>query len=539
MKARELEAKGAQEQRDAEAKERDAILFSTPIITSVSPRRRSPSLESISSVTSAFSFNDDPGTTSSSPTISVQGAPQGVDTFFIQGEQEDGLHERDRIKTTASPRDDEQLKSVGASQVLTGSDAYPMHERFCFPAENIYFLVQGVLYSVHRYFFERDSSSFVGQGLSKQEPMVLANVSTHDFDLFLSILYPTSFGVYPASTVEEWSGILHLADKWSFLSIRALAIAQIAPIASPIDKIVFGRLYGVNEWLVSAYHAVCTRPDALTLEEGRRLGVDDVIRINAIRQEFCFVRVSESSPKLFEEDVESRFGLAIQTEHSAKRKSMKDVADKLMADDAAKAKSKKEQEVKAVEIERQKTEQQAANDAAEAKSKKEQEVNAVEIERQKTEQQAAEKRHKEEAEKEANELERGKRVREQREAEAKWKKEEEALAAETERMKRGLELEYRRAQEQREAEARSKQVAAKVAEIERQQRQQEAADMKAKYRAREQREAEAKAADIERKNAETAANSKSLKDTLTTTDLLTVSRSLRAYLTPPSRTPTI
>ncbi|KZP12993.1 hypothetical protein FIBSPDRAFT_798339, partial [Athelia psychrophila] len=159
-----------------------------------------------------------------------------------------------------------------------------MHQRFWFPAENIYFLVEGVLYSVHRYFFERDSSSFVGQGLSKHEPMVLANVSTHDLDLFLSILYPASFGVHPASTVEEWSGILHLADKWSFLSIRALSIAQIAPIASPIDKIVFGRLYGINEWLTSAYHAVCTRPDALTLEEGRRLGVDDVIRINSIRQ---------------------------------------------------------------------------------------------------------------------------------------------------------------------------------------------------------------------------------------------------------------
>ncbi|KZP04294.1 hypothetical protein FIBSPDRAFT_806931, partial [Athelia psychrophila] len=159
-----------------------------------------------------------------------------------------------------------------------------MHERFCFPAGNIYFLAYYSIYSVHRYFFERDSSSFVGQGLSKQEPMVLANVSTHDFDLFLSILYPTSFGVHPASTVEEWSGILYLADKWSFLSIRTLAIAQMAPIASPIDNIVFGRLYDINEWLIGAYQVVCTRLDALTLEEGRRLGVDDAIRINSIRQ---------------------------------------------------------------------------------------------------------------------------------------------------------------------------------------------------------------------------------------------------------------
>ncbi|KZP25198.1 hypothetical protein FIBSPDRAFT_673074, partial [Athelia psychrophila] len=130
------------------------------------------------------------------------------------------------------------------------------------------------------------SSSFVGQGLSRREPMVLAGISTRDLDLFLSILYPSSFGLFSASTVDEWSRILRLADKWSFESIRALAITQLAPIASPIDKIVLGRRYGVNEWLPDAYETVCVRPAALTLDEGRRLGVDDVIRINAIRQEF-------------------------------------------------------------------------------------------------------------------------------------------------------------------------------------------------------------------------------------------------------------
>lgn len=282
--------------------------------------------------------------------------------------------------------------------------------------------MEGVLYSAHRYFFERDSSSFAGQGLSKQEPMVLANISVHDFDLLLSILYPTyvlpryyscgvdlttyahsSFGAYPASTVEEWSGILHLADKWSFLSIRALAIAQIAPIACPIDKIVFGRLYGVNEWLTGAYHAVCTRPDALTLEEGRRLGVDDVIRINTIRQEFCFVRVSKSSSTLLQEDVESRFGLAIQTEDPARRKSMQDVLDKLEAE------SKKEQEAKAAEIERQTAERQEAEkrrkeeklvkdlEAKKAQEQREAEeaVMAAEIERKNKEREAADKKAKE------------------------------------------------------------------------------------------------------------------------------------------------
>ncbi|KZP25201.1 hypothetical protein FIBSPDRAFT_734545 [Athelia psychrophila] len=196
------------------------------------------------------------------------------------------------MRGTVPSRDDEQSKSVEASHAPTNT--YPMHERFCFSAENIYLLVNGVIYGVHRYFFERDSSSFAGQGLSRREPMVLAGISTRDLDLFLSILYPSSFGLYSASTADEWSSILPLADKWIFESIRVLAIAQLAPIASPIDKIVLGRRYGVNEWLPGAYGTVCVRPTALTLDEGRRLGIDDVIRINTIRQEFYFVPVPVS-----------------------------------------------------------------------------------------------------------------------------------------------------------------------------------------------------------------------------------------------------
>ncbi|KZP29634.1 hypothetical protein FIBSPDRAFT_176901 [Athelia psychrophila] len=411
--------------------------------------RRSPSLESMSSASSAFSFDDNPGITPISPNVTVQNASQSVvSNFWTQAEQEDSLPESGRMGRATSPRD-EHSKSFEAPQAPI--EAYPMHERFCFPAENIYFLVEGVLYSVHRYFFERDSSSFAGQGLSKQEPMVLANVSTHDFDLFLSILYPTSFGVHPASTVEEWSGILYIADKWSFLSIRTLTIAQIAPIASAVDKIVFGRLYGINEWLAGAYQAVCTRPDALTLEEGRRLGVDDAIRINAIRQEFCFVRVSDSSSKLFKDDVESRFGLANQTEHSASRKSMKDVADRLKPDNTAQATSKKEEAARAAENERKKREREAADKKAKELEDRQHEAE-MELKEDATKTAERMKMDQEAANKMAKDLE-----DKQREAEMKWK---EQVAKASERMKMDQEAADKKAKgledKQREAEMKWK-----------------------------------------------------------------------------------
>lgn len=87
-----------------------------------------------------------------------------------------------------------------------------------------------------------------------------------------------------ASTVAEWTAILDLAANWNFKSIKALAIKKLACIASPIDKIVLGRKYDIEAWLGDAYEAVCIRDEPLTLEEGNRLGMEDVINISATRQ---------------------------------------------------------------------------------------------------------------------------------------------------------------------------------------------------------------------------------------------------------------
>lgn len=85
-------------------------------------------------------------------------------------------------------------------------------------------------------------------------------------------------------TTAQWTSILHLAAKWGFESIQLLAIDNLTATAIPVDKIVLGRRYGILDWLPGAYKAVCTRADPLTVEEGMKLGVEDVIRISAARQ---------------------------------------------------------------------------------------------------------------------------------------------------------------------------------------------------------------------------------------------------------------
>ncbi|KZP08615.1 hypothetical protein FIBSPDRAFT_688896, partial [Athelia psychrophila] len=116
------------------------------------------------------------------------------------------------------------------------------------------------------------------------DPFILADVEVAHFDHFLSILYPSEYGMYTAATVDEWTAILHLAVRWGFCSIRTLSIEHLAPIATDIDKIVLGRQYGIDQWLHEAFIAVCMREQSLTKEEGRQMKADDIIEISAIRQ---------------------------------------------------------------------------------------------------------------------------------------------------------------------------------------------------------------------------------------------------------------
>ena len=78
--------------------------------------------------------------------------------------------------------------------------------------------------------------------------------------------------------------MLALATQWEFADYRRLAIARLAQLASPVDRILLGRRYDIPEWLSTAYLELCTRDDPLSYEEGERLGMRDVILLSDIRQ---------------------------------------------------------------------------------------------------------------------------------------------------------------------------------------------------------------------------------------------------------------
>ncbi len=86
------------------------------------------------------------------------------------------------------------------------------------------------------------------------------------------------------TTLDEWTSVLALATKWEFEAHRALAIDRLSRLGSPTDRIVLARAYLIPGWLEEAYYLLCIREEALTLEEGQRLGMEDVIVLAELRQ---------------------------------------------------------------------------------------------------------------------------------------------------------------------------------------------------------------------------------------------------------------
>jgi hypothetical protein len=91
--------------------------------------------------------------------------------------------------------------------------------------------------------------------------------------------------VTPISTLSEWTDVLHLSTKWGFEHLRTAAITAIVPLASAVDKLVLGRTYGFEDWVPGAYTDLLKREDDLTLDEAKKMALEDVVAIAKGRRE--------------------------------------------------------------------------------------------------------------------------------------------------------------------------------------------------------------------------------------------------------------
>ncbi|KAI9465226.1 hypothetical protein BJY52DRAFT_1114002, partial [Lactarius psammicola] len=193
-------------------------------------------------------------------------------------------------KHTSLPRVSEGGKTPRGEHA-TPDDSFIRHDAYFFKDGNATFLVDGMLYCVHRYFFSRDSvyfsTRFAQLGVCDHEalPTIISigDIEHSDFEALLSVLYPANFEAHGLS-YEQWKSVLHLSTRWGFASLRKLAIKSIKP-PTPHDQFVLARTYSVDHWVLPALTALCERTLPLSLYEARQMSMEDVILVATVREE--------------------------------------------------------------------------------------------------------------------------------------------------------------------------------------------------------------------------------------------------------------
>ncbi|KAG9095651.1 hypothetical protein FS749_010039, partial [Ceratobasidium sp. UAMH 11750] len=86
-------------------------------------------------------------------------------------------------------------------------------------------------------------------------------------------------------TLETYRLALPLSIKWSFEELRKTIFSELENGLDLLDRYSLARELHISEWEKSCLVALVTRPMGLTLDEGRRLGVDAVIFISGLRED--------------------------------------------------------------------------------------------------------------------------------------------------------------------------------------------------------------------------------------------------------------
>ncbi|OCH84254.1 hypothetical protein OBBRIDRAFT_799251 [Obba rivulosa] len=176
------------------------------------------------------------------------------------------------------------------------SNSTSKHPDFYFT--DVVFLVEGVLFKVHRRNFENDSEIFqtmfslpvaegsIPDGSSDEHPLILQGISKDDFVQLLRVMFP-HYDSEDSLTLNQWVSVLNLSTMWRFDRLRAIAIRKLSVLLDdPIQRIVLAKTYHVTEWLVPALNALARRAETLQPADVEQIGVDYALKVAAVRESF-------------------------------------------------------------------------------------------------------------------------------------------------------------------------------------------------------------------------------------------------------------
>ncbi|KAJ3514298.1 hypothetical protein NMY22_g14781 [Coprinellus aureogranulatus] len=184
-----------------------------------------------------------------------------------------------------------------------GMDYVVHHHKYYIPGGDLYFLVDGIMFKVHSYFFKRESKIFLDnttppdpstseetkedEGRSEDRAIRLLDVSVQDFEKFLWVFYNPKYDIYDAN-IDWWFSILKLAHKWDFPIVKEFALRELRRRESEIPLVTRIILYqeyeAPPEYLVPLFSELCAREYGLTDGETLALGFELACRVWKTRE---------------------------------------------------------------------------------------------------------------------------------------------------------------------------------------------------------------------------------------------------------------
>ncbi|KAF8068010.1 hypothetical protein FPV67DRAFT_1356536, partial [Lyophyllum atratum] len=158
--------------------------------------------------------------------------------------------------------------------------------------------VEDCLFRVPTHYFNASTdfftSDFESLGENREDFLKLENVTKTDFRALLNLMYPLPLALTRTLTDDEWASVLKLSTMWKMLDIRRMAINHLtaAPMSladriaglDPIERAVLARKYDVAEWLRAAFFELVRRPERVSVDEARTLGLETAIGLCGTRE---------------------------------------------------------------------------------------------------------------------------------------------------------------------------------------------------------------------------------------------------------------
>lgn len=203
---------------------------------------------------------------------------------------------------------------VSVTSSTMSSPKHPKHPELYITT--VTFLVENCLFRVPRKPLEEESTVFrdmfllpqpvneMIEGQDDARPVVLHDVSKDDFECLLKALLCRQHGQNKGLVLGltgQWISVLRLSTMWEFTNLRTAAISWLDignGDLDHVDKIVLAMQYNIKEWLLPSLLALAQRPDPISVEEGRYLGIETALKLASVREKLKLKRKDSGGSKL-------------------------------------------------------------------------------------------------------------------------------------------------------------------------------------------------------------------------------------------------